>query len=136
MLFIVLFSVVNMFSNFPAILLLISPEVFGIHTPNFTTKVRKIWLNIWYQNQSDFEKKKKWGGMMLWIMSGTFNWLKVLLVTLSASDHNIIVADDDRSYLLKDLRTTILRVINLFCDVKVSSCIIILFTIMYEPFPL
>ncbi len=38
-------------------------------TPNFTTKVTKIWLNFWYQNHSGYEKN--WG-MMLWIMSGTF----------------------------------------------------------------
>ncbi len=69
MLFIVLFSVVTMFSNFQATFLLISPKVFGICTPNFTTRVRKIWLNFWYQNHSGFEKN--WG-MMLSIMSGTF----------------------------------------------------------------
>ena len=41
-LFIVLFSVVTTFSNFQASFPLISPKVFGIFTPNFTTKVRKI----------------------------------------------------------------------------------------------
>ncbi len=55
MLFIVIFSVVTMFSNFQATFLLISPKVFGICTSNFTTKVRKIWQNFWYQNQSRFE---------------------------------------------------------------------------------
>ncbi len=40
MVFIVLFSVVSMFSNFQAPFLVISPKVFGILTPNFTTKVR------------------------------------------------------------------------------------------------
>ena len=63
--FFVLFSVVTTFSYFQATFLLISPEVFGILTPNFTTKVRKMWLNFWYQNQ-------EWvTGMTLWIMSGT-----------------------------------------------------------------
>ncbi len=33
-------------------------------------QVRKIWLNVWYQNHIGFEKNL---GMMLWIMSGTFN---------------------------------------------------------------
>ena len=37
MLFIVLFSVVTTFSTFQATFLLISPEVFGILTPNFST---------------------------------------------------------------------------------------------------
>ncbi len=60
MLFIVLFSVVTTFSNFQATFPLISPKLFGIYTSNFTTKVRKIWQNFWYQNQSRFEKK--WGG--------------------------------------------------------------------------
>ena len=27
-----------------------------IFTTNFSTKVRKIWLNFWYQNQNEFEK--------------------------------------------------------------------------------
>ncbi len=45
MLFIVLFSVVTTFSNFKATFPLISPEVFGVLTPNFTTKVRNI--NFW-----------------------------------------------------------------------------------------
>ncbi len=40
-LFIVIFSVVTMFSNFQSKFLLISPEVFGIFIPNSTTKVRK-----------------------------------------------------------------------------------------------
>ncbi len=57
MLFIVLFSVVTTFSNFQATFPLISPKVFGIFTPNFTTKVRK--LNFWYQNQGGFEQN--WG---------------------------------------------------------------------------
>ena len=58
MLFIVLFSVhvVTTFSNFQATFLLISTKVFGIFTPNVTTKVRKICLNFWYQNHSGFEK--------------------------------------------------------------------------------
>ncbi len=68
-LFIVLFSEVTTLSNFQATFPLISPEAFGKFTPNFTTKVRKIRLNFWYQNHSGFEKN---GGMMLWIMSGTF----------------------------------------------------------------
>ena len=59
MLFIVLFSVVTSFSNFQATFLMISPKLFGICTSNFTTKVRKIWQNFWYQNQSRFEKN--WG---------------------------------------------------------------------------
>ncbi len=59
MLFIVLFSVVTTFSNFQATFPLISPKVCGIFTSNFTTKVRKILLNFWYQNQGGFEKK--WG---------------------------------------------------------------------------
>ncbi len=67
--FLVLFSVVTTFSNFQATFPLISPILFGIFTPNFTTKVRKIWLNFWYQNRSGFVKN--WG-MMLWIMSDTF----------------------------------------------------------------
>ena len=41
MLFIVLFSVVTTFSNVQATPPLISPKVFGILTPNFSTKVRK-----------------------------------------------------------------------------------------------
>ncbi len=69
MLFIVLFSVVTTFSNFQATFRLIAPKVFGIFTPNFTIKVRKILLNFWYQNHSGLEK---FWGMMLWIMSGTF----------------------------------------------------------------
>ncbi len=48
MLFIVLFSVLTTFSNFQATFSLITPKVFGIFTPNFTTKVRKIWLNFWW----------------------------------------------------------------------------------------
>ncbi len=46
MLFIVLFSVVTMFANFQATFPLISPKVFGILTPNFTTKVRKYDLTF------------------------------------------------------------------------------------------
>ncbi len=56
MLFTILFSVVTTFSNFQATFPLISPEVFGIFTLNFTTKVRKICLKFWYQNQGGFEK--------------------------------------------------------------------------------
>ena len=37
-LFIVLFSVVTTLSNFLATFLLISPKIFEIFTPNFTTK--------------------------------------------------------------------------------------------------
>ena len=55
---------------FQATFLLIFPKLFGIFTLKFTTKVRKIWLNFWYQNHNGFWKN--WG-MMLWIMSGTFN---------------------------------------------------------------
>ncbi len=40
-------------------------KYFGKLTPNFSTKVRKMWFNFWYQNQSGW-------GMILWIMSGTF----------------------------------------------------------------
>ena len=66
------FSVVTaMFSNFQATFPLISPEVFGIVTPNFTTKVRKIWLNFWNQNQSGLKENS---GMMLWMMSGIFTF--------------------------------------------------------------
>ncbi len=57
MLFIVLFCVVTTFSNFQATFPLISPKVFGIFTPNFKIKVRKIWQNFWYQNHRGFEKK-------------------------------------------------------------------------------
>ncbi len=71
MLLIVLFSVVTTFSSFQASFPLISPTVFGILTPNFSTKVGKILLNFWYQNQSGFEKNIE--GMMLWIMPGRFN---------------------------------------------------------------
>ncbi len=42
MLFIILFNVVTTFSNFQVTFLLISPEVFGILTPTFSTKVRKM----------------------------------------------------------------------------------------------
>ncbi len=69
MLFIVLFSVVNTLSNFQATFPSISLKVFRILIPNFTTKVRKLWLNLWYQNHSGFEKKIEG---MLSIMSGTF----------------------------------------------------------------
>ncbi len=57
MLFIVLFCVVTTFSNFQATFLLISSKVFGIFTPNFKIKVRKIWQNFWYQNHRGVEKK-------------------------------------------------------------------------------
>ncbi len=51
-----LFSVVTAFSNFQATFPLISSKVFGKFTPNYTTKVRKIWQNLWYQNHSGCEK--------------------------------------------------------------------------------
>ncbi len=63
-LFIVLFSVVTTLSNFQVTFPLISPKVFGILTPNFTTKVRKInGLTFGNKNQSGFGKEL-W--MMLW----------------------------------------------------------------------
>ncbi len=46
MLFIVVFSVVTTFSNFQATFPLISPKVFGMCTPNFTTKVQKYDLTF------------------------------------------------------------------------------------------
>ena len=46
MLFIVLYTVVTTFPNFQATFHLICPKIFEIFTPNFTTKVRKILLNL------------------------------------------------------------------------------------------
>ncbi len=54
-------SVVTTFSNFQATSLpLVYPKVFGIFTPNFTTKLRKIWLNFSYTKIK--VGWKKWGG--------------------------------------------------------------------------
>ena len=55
-----LVCMVTMFSNFQATFLLNCPKLFGISTSNSATKVRKIWQNFWYQNQSRFEKNWGW----------------------------------------------------------------------------
>ncbi len=46
----------NLQATFP----LISPKVFGILTPNFTTNVRKMWQT--FDTKIRMGLKKKWGG--------------------------------------------------------------------------
>ncbi len=73
MIFIVLFKVVNTFSNLQATfpLIFFSSINFGILTLKFHHKSQKNMTKLWYQNQSGFEEN--WV-IMLWIMSGFFDY--------------------------------------------------------------
>ena len=106
LLLIVLFNVVTTLSNFKATLPLISPIVYWNTCTKFHHISQKnMTKNFWYQNQNGLL-----GGMMLWIMSGTFKNFLYIIKSRNSLAHSC--RQRRQNYVLSELRAISLENIN------------------------